>query len=69
VRKLYKQHIAFMLGRANTVSRQFYQADPTIYGFDILNEPRYGRACICSAMICARMRMRARTRVCACVYV
>ncbi|KIZ04431.1 Mannan endo-1,4-beta-mannosidase 4 [Monoraphidium neglectum] len=40
VRKLYKQHIAFMLGRANTVSRQFYQADPTIYGFDILNEPR-----------------------------
>lgn len=40
VRQLYKEHMSYMLGRTNTVSGQPYSSDPTIYGWDVLNEPR-----------------------------
>ncbi|KAI8465905.1 MAG: glycoside hydrolase superfamily [Monoraphidium minutum] len=40
VRQLYKDHIAFVLGRANRFTGATPASDPTIYGFDVLNEPR-----------------------------
>jgi mannan endo-1,4-beta-mannosidase len=40
VRQLYKDHVAFMLGRTNTLSGRTYSSDPTVYGFDVINEPR-----------------------------
>ena len=43
VRQLYKAHIAFMLGRTNSINGQQYASDPTIYGVDAINEPRWVR--------------------------
>lgn len=40
VRQLYKAHLAFMLGRANSVTGRQYASDPSIYGFGVINEPR-----------------------------
>ena len=39
-RQLYKDHLSFMMGRANTITGQPYSSDPAIYGLDVLNEPR-----------------------------
>jgi hypothetical protein len=39
-RQLYKDHLTFMLDRTNAITGQQYKSDPTIYGFDVLNEPR-----------------------------
>jgi hypothetical protein len=44
VRDLYKAHIAYILGRTNSVTGQQYARDPTIFGWDVLNEPRWAGA-------------------------
>ncbi|GMH32787.1 hypothetical protein BSKO_00621 [Bryopsis sp. KO-2023] len=44
IRKLYKDHIVFMLNRVNSVTGVKYKDDPTIFAWNIMNEPR----CACS---------------------
>ncbi|GBF90309.1 mannan endo-1,4-beta-mannosidase [Raphidocelis subcapitata] len=39
-RRLYKDHLSYMLGRTNTLTGQRYASDPAVYGYDVLNEPR-----------------------------
>jgi hypothetical protein len=50
-RRLYTDHLAFMLGRTNTLTGQRYAADPAVYGYDVLNEPR----CACPPPRSARL--------------
>jgi mannan endo-1,4-beta-mannosidase len=37
---LYKNHIRAVLLRVNTFSGRVYRDDPTLFGFDLMNEPR-----------------------------
>ncbi len=39
-RALYKQHIATILNRKNSISGIAYKDDTSIMGYDVLNEPR-----------------------------
>ena len=38
--ELYKNHIRAVLLRVNTFSGRVYRDDPTLFGFDLMNEPR-----------------------------
>ncbi|BDA49901.1 Mannan endo-1,4-beta-mannosidase 1 [Coccomyxa sp. Obi] len=38
--QLYKNHISTMVNRRNTYNGRIYKDDPTIFAWDILNEPR-----------------------------
>jgi mannan endo-1,4-beta-mannosidase len=37
---LYKEHVRVVLTRVNTVNGQAYRDDPTIFAWDLINEPR-----------------------------
>ena len=39
-RGLYQRHLAAMTGRVNTVTGVAYRDDPTIFAWDLMNEPR-----------------------------
>lgn len=39
-KELYKQHISTIVNRVNTITGVAYRDDPTIMGWDVLNEPR-----------------------------
>ena len=39
-RKMYKDHVKFMLNRKNTVNGRVYKNDPAILSYNIMNEPR-----------------------------
>jgi len=40
VKKLFKNHIDTMVNRRNTISNRLYKDDPTIFAWDLMNEPR-----------------------------
>ena len=44
-RQMYKAHLKVFTGRKNTVNGRLYREDPTIFYWDLMNEPRW----------CARM--------------
>lgn len=39
-RRLYKQHVATVLGRVNSINGRRYSHDPTILAWSLINEPR-----------------------------
>lgn len=39
-RQLYKDHVKVVLTRVNTVNGRTYKDDPTIFGWNLINEPR-----------------------------
>nr|QOL01199.1 putative extracellular protein TR9_011a [Trebouxia lynnae] len=40
VKQLYKDHIDTMVNRRNTINNRLYRDDPTIFAWDLMNEPR-----------------------------
>jgi mannan endo-1,4-beta-mannosidase len=40
VRQMYKAHLRFFTGRVNTISGVAYKDDPTIFAWNLMNEPR-----------------------------
>lgn len=40
VKKLFKNHIDTMVNRRNTINNRLYKDDPTIFAWDLMNEPR-----------------------------
>ncbi|PRW50827.1 glycoside hydrolase [Chlorella sorokiniana] len=40
-RKAYRDHMAFMVNRVNTVNGKKYKDDPVIFSWNLMNEPRY----------------------------
>lgn len=40
MKSMYKDHVAVLLNRVNTINGRVYKEDPTIFGFDLINEPR-----------------------------
>ncbi len=40
VKLLYKAHLCAMVHRRNTVTGRLYRDDPTIFAWDLINEPR-----------------------------
>lgn len=40
VKQFYKDHVKVMLTRKNTISRVVYKDDPTIFAWELMNEPR-----------------------------
>ena len=56
IRQLYKDHLRTYVNRVNSVNNRTYSEDPTIYAWDLLNEPRWcalGSLCL-STRRCAR---------------
>ena len=41
IRQLYKNHLKVYVNRVNTINNRTYATDPTIYAWDLLNEPRW----------------------------
>ena len=41
IRQLYKNHLKAYVNRVNTINNRTYATDPTIYAWDLLNEPRW----------------------------
>ena len=39
-RRLYKNHVAAVIGRVNTFTGVRYRDDPAIFGWNLMNEPR-----------------------------
>eukprot|EP01025_Chloroclados_australasicus_P066294 TRINITY_DN90_c2_g1_i2.p1 TRINITY_DN90_c2_g1~~TRINITY_DN90_c2_g1_i2.p1 ORF type:complete len:855 (-),score=84.66 TRINITY_DN90_c2_g1_i2:386-2809(-) len=39
-KQLYKNHIEFMVSRVNTFNNRTYKDDPTIFAWNVMNEPR-----------------------------
>ncbi|KAI8467365.1 MAG: hypothetical protein J3K34DRAFT_395113 [Monoraphidium minutum] len=39
-RRLYEEHLTFMLSRTNTLTGRRYASDPAVYAYSVLNEPR-----------------------------
>lgn len=50
---LYKGHVAAVLGRVNSLSGRRYADDPTIFGWNLINEPRCYQ---CGATLAAWVR-------------
>lgn len=40
-RQMYKQHLYTFTHRKNTVNGRIYREDPTIFYWDLINEPRW----------------------------
>ncbi len=40
-RQMYKAHINHFVHRVNTVNGRMYKEDPTIFYWDLMNEPRW----------------------------
>lgn len=40
VKQLFKNHIDAMVNRRNTINNRLYKDDPTIFAWDLMNEPR-----------------------------
>lgn len=40
VKQFYKNHIKAVLTRTNTISKVVYKDDPTIFAWELMNEPR-----------------------------
>ena len=38
VREMYREHLRRVIGRKNTVTGRFYKDDPTIFGWELMNE-------------------------------
>lgn len=47
IKQMYKAHLRTFTSRVNTINGRKYSEDPTIYYWNLLNEPRWcaGRAC------------------------
>ncbi len=43
-RRAYKNYVAHLLGRINTVTQVAYKDDPTIFAWELANQPRCGNA-------------------------
>lgn len=41
IRQMYKNHLKVYTSRVNTFNNRTYATDPTIYAWDLLNEPRW----------------------------
>lgn len=39
-KQLFKDHIDAMTSRRNTINNRLYKDDPTIFAWDLMNEPR-----------------------------
>ena len=48
---LYRQYVAVLASRVNTVNGRTYKDDPTIWGWDLMNEPRCFDSSICTSAI------------------
>jgi mannan endo-1,4-beta-mannosidase len=40
IKQLYKNHVAAVLSRVNSINGRKYSEDPTIFGWNLINEPR-----------------------------
>lgn len=40
MRNLYKNHLTTYVNRKNSINGKLYKEDPTVYAWDLLNEPR-----------------------------
>ena len=40
VKQLFRDHIDAMTNRRNTINNRLYKDDPTIFAWDLMNEPR-----------------------------
>ncbi len=47
-RQMYKQHLYTFTHRKNTVNGRIYREDPTIFYWDLINEPRWWAHVLCS---------------------
>jgi mannan endo-1,4-beta-mannosidase len=43
IKKAFKDYMAMLVNRVNTVTKTAYKDDPTIMAWDLMNEPRYER--------------------------
>ena len=46
-RQMYKQHLYTFTHRKNTVNGRIYREDPTIFYWDLINEPRWWAPVLC----------------------
>lgn len=46
-RQMYKQHLYTFTHRKNTVNGRIYREDPTIFYWDLINEPRWWAIDLC----------------------
>lgn len=49
IRQLYKDHLKTYVNRVNSINNRTYSEDPTIYAWDLLNEPRW---CVWLCLLC-----------------
>ena len=45
VKQLYKDNVKALTGRVNTINGRKYSEDPTIFAWDLINEPRCDSDC------------------------
>ena len=45
VMQLYKNNVQVLTSRVNTINGRKYSEDPTIFAWDLINEPRCNTAC------------------------
>lgn len=45
VKQLYKDNVKALTGRVNTINGRKYSEDPTIFAWDLINEPRCNTDC------------------------
>ena len=50
-RQMYKDHIEHFVNRRNTYNGRLYKEDPTIFYWDLINEPRWCDLSRCSAFL------------------
>ena len=51
-RQAYKDHIEHYVNRRNTYNGRLYKEDPTIFYWDLINEPRWCVLSRCGAFLC-----------------
>ena len=50
-RQMYKDHIEHFVNRRNTYNGRLYKEDPTIFYWDLINEPRWCALSRCGAFL------------------
>ena len=48
---MYKQHLNVFTNRRNTVNGRLYREDPTIFYWDLINEPRWCASACCKMLV------------------
>ena len=57
-RQMYKAHLKVFTHRKNTVNGRLYKEDPTIFYWDLMNEPRWCARALRAEMLVACLRRR-----------